>query len=87
MERASACMHCGEKGHLSRQCKDLKVPPEGFFTGGGGGGGGHSHDDDDESLGLRGSDSLGRSVCPGPYQPTHRVMNFYPHRQSRFRRL
>jgi hypothetical protein len=40
------CMLCGE-GHKSSKCSELRIPPQGFFTGGGGGGG-HSHDDNDE---------------------------------------
>lgn len=47
MERAAACMVCGEKTHLSSKCKQIGLPPEGFFTGGGGGGG-HQHEEDDE---------------------------------------
>jgi hypothetical protein len=50
----ATCMACGEQGHKSSTCKTLRIPPEGFYTGGGGGGG-HSHDEDDEmaSIGSR----------------------------------
>ena len=44
----ATCMACGEQGHPSATCKTLRIPPDGFYTGGGGGGGGHSHDEDDE---------------------------------------
>ncbi len=44
------CMLCGE-GHKSSKCSELRIPPQGFFTGGGGGGG-HSHDGDDEKVSV-----------------------------------
>lgn len=33
---------------MASKCPAIKLPPDGFYTGGGGGGGGHSHDDEDE---------------------------------------
>jgi hypothetical protein len=47
----ATCMACGEAGHKSSTCKSLRLPPDGFYTGGGGGGG-HSHDDDDETASI-----------------------------------
>jgi hypothetical protein len=47
MSSATTCMACGEQGHKSSSCKNISLPPEGFYTGGGGGGG-HSHDDDEK---------------------------------------
>lgn len=47
MSSPISCMACGEQGHKSSHCKNISLPPEGFYTGGGGGG--HSHDDDDEN--------------------------------------
>jgi hypothetical protein len=47
----ATCMACGEAGHKSSTCKTLRIPPEGFYTGGGGGGS-HSHDDDDEKASI-----------------------------------
>jgi hypothetical protein len=49
MSSISTCMACGEQGHRSSSCKNIALPPEGFYTGGGGGGG-HSHDEDDERV-------------------------------------
>lgn len=46
MSSPTTCMACGEQGHKSSMCKNISLPPEGFYTGGGGGGG-HSHDDDE----------------------------------------
>ncbi len=43
----ATCYACGEQGHASSTCKTLRLPPDGFYTGGGGGGS-HSHDEDDE---------------------------------------
>ena len=45
----ATCYACGEQGHASSTCKSVRLPPDGFYTGGGGGGG-HSHDDEDEGL-------------------------------------
>ncbi len=44
---ACPCTVCGEGGHMASKCPTIKLPPDGFYTGGGGGGG-HSHDDEDE---------------------------------------
>jgi hypothetical protein len=44
-------MACGEQGHKSSRCKNISLPPEGFYTGGGSGGG-HSHDEDDERVSV-----------------------------------
>jgi hypothetical protein len=41
-----ACMLCGEQGHKPSRCPTVRLPPDGFYTGGGGGGG-HDHDDDE----------------------------------------
>ena len=62
----ATCMACGEAGHPSANCKTLRIPPEGFYTGGGGGGG-HSHDDDDEkaSIGSRMLYTLSSSTDDG----------------------
>lgn len=50
MNPAKPCTVCGEACKSVTACRSLRLPPDGFYTGGGGGGGGHSHDDDDESL-------------------------------------
>lgn len=49
MNSGIACTVCGEDGHKPSKCRSLRLPPDGFYTGGGGGGG-HSHDDEDESI-------------------------------------
>jgi hypothetical protein len=42
------CTLCGGTGHKMSKCKELGLPPEGFFKPSGGG---HCHDDDcDEKL-------------------------------------
>lgn len=44
------CTLCGGAGHKMSNCKELALPPEGFFKPSGGG---HIHDDDcDEKLGM-----------------------------------
>ncbi len=48
MNPAKPCSICGEACKTVGACRSLRLPPDGFYTGGGGGGGGHSHDDDDE---------------------------------------
>ena len=49
MQQSRTCMACGEQGHVSSKCKQIGIPPDGFFTGGGGGGG-HSHEDDEHCV-------------------------------------
>jgi hypothetical protein len=40
------CRVCGGTGHKLSKCKELGLPPEGFFKPSGGGG--HCHDEDDD---------------------------------------
>jgi hypothetical protein len=47
MNPAKPCSVCGEACKTVGACRSLRLPPDGFYTGGGGGGGGHSHDDDE----------------------------------------
>ena len=59
MNPAKPCSVCGDACKSASTCRSLRVPPEGFYSGGGGGGG-HSHDDDcDEPL-----------IAPQPFAQT-----------------
>ena len=49
MNPAKPCSICGEACKSVTACRSLRLPPDGFYTGGGGGGG-HSHDDDCEEV-------------------------------------
>jgi hypothetical protein len=40
------CRVCGGTGHKLSKCKELGLPPEGFFKPSGGGG--HCHDEEDD---------------------------------------
>ncbi len=52
MNPAKPCSICGEACKSIIACRSLRLPPDGFYTGGGGGGG-HSHDDDcEEAIGF-----------------------------------
>ena len=44
------CTVCGGAGHKMSKCKELGLPPEGFFKPSGGG---HCHDEDCEDEALR----------------------------------
>jgi hypothetical protein len=44
------CTLCGGAGHKMSNCKELSLPPEGFFKPSGGG---HCHDDDCDDEKLR----------------------------------
>ena len=60
MNPANPCTVCGNACKSVSKCKSLRIPPEGFYSGGGGGG--HSHDDDcEESL----------SFFPQPFSQTY----------------
>ncbi len=52
MNPAKPCSVCGEACKTVGACRSLRLPPDGFYTGGGGGGGGHSHDDDEHIRGA-----------------------------------
>ena len=45
MNPAKPCSVCGDTCKTVGACRSLRLPPDGFYTGGGGGG--HSHDDDE----------------------------------------
>lgn len=49
MNSAKPCSICGESCKSIGACRSLRLPPDGFYTGGGGGGG-HNHDEDESCV-------------------------------------
>lgn len=72
MNPAKPCTVCGNACKSVSKCKSLRIPPEGFYSGGGGGG--HSHDDDcEESLSFAHllCDEGRRLIAPQPFAQTY----------------
>lgn len=84
MQSSSKCAVCGEGGHKPSRCKALRIPPEGFFTGGDGGGG-HGGDDEDEALEqittliYVSQQQIQNGLVGDESQPTQQVRTLAPH--------
>lgn len=67
MNPAKPCTVCGDACKSASACRSLRVPPEGFYSGGGGGG--HSHDDDCEDSLINAPQPFAQTCSQGDEVP------------------